>query len=59
VREWHLAFDVPYVLDCITELCRKQAELIPKHANSDVRGIVHGEAMRRKYERQRLKLCGG
>jgi hypothetical protein len=38
------AFNLPYVYDYITKLCRKQAEAIENHENEHVRGIGQGEA---------------
>jgi hypothetical protein len=57
VRELHTAFNIPYVYDFITKLCRQQAEVILNHDNENVRNIGQGEARRRKYKR--LKLGGG
>jgi hypothetical protein len=57
VRELHTAFNLPYVYDYITKLCRKQAEVIQKHENEHGRGIEQGEARHSKYKR--LKLGGG
>jgi hypothetical protein len=57
VRELHVAFDIPYVYDFITKLCRQQAEVIENHVNPNVRNIGQGEAQHRKYNR--LKLGGG
>jgi hypothetical protein len=59
VHHLHKAFDLPYVYDCITKLCRQQAEIIQNHENEDVRSIGQGEARHRKYEYKRLKLGGG
>jgi hypothetical protein len=53
----HTAFNLPYVYDCITKLCRRQAEVIQNRENERVRGIGQGEARHRKYKR--LKLGGG
>jgi hypothetical protein len=55
VRDMHVAFQIPYVYDFITKMCRQQAEVIQNHEN--VRYIGQGEARHRKYER--LKLGGG
>jgi hypothetical protein len=52
-----VAFKIFYVYDCITKLCRTQAEVILNHQNPIVRGIGQGEAMHRKYKK--LKLGGG
>jgi hypothetical protein len=57
VRELHSAFNIPYVYDFITKLCRQQAEVILNHDNENVRNIGQGEARHRKYKR--LKLGGG
>jgi hypothetical protein len=56
VRDLHTAFNLPYVYDYITELCRRKAEVIQNHENEYVRGIGQGEARHRKYKR--LKLGG-
>jgi hypothetical protein len=53
----HTAFNLPYVYDYITKLCRKQAEVIWTNENEHVRGIGQGEERHRKYKR--LKLGGG
>jgi hypothetical protein len=53
VSDMHTAFNLPYVYDYITKLCRKQAEVIRNHENEHVRS---GEARHRKYKR--LKLGG-
>jgi hypothetical protein len=57
VRELHVAFDIPYVYDFITKLCRQQAEVIQNHVNPNVRNIGQGEDQHRKYKS--LKLGGG
>jgi hypothetical protein len=51
------AFNLPYVYDYITKLCRQQAEVIQNHENENVCGIGQNEARHRKYKR--LKLGGG
>jgi hypothetical protein len=53
----HTAFNIPYVYDFITKLCRQQAEVILNHNNENVRNIGQGEARHRKYKG--LKLGGG
>jgi hypothetical protein len=55
----HVAFQIPYVYDYITKLCRQQAEVIQNHENENenVRYIGQGEDPHRKYKR--LKLGGG
>jgi hypothetical protein len=59
VLEMHVlvAFNISYVYDYITKLCRTQAEVILNHVSLNVRGIGSGEAMHGKYKR--LKLGGG
>jgi hypothetical protein len=57
IRDFHMAFKIPYVYDYITKLCRQQAEVIQNHDNDNVRNIGQGEARHRKYKR--LKLVGG
>jgi hypothetical protein len=52
-----VAFQIPYVYDYITKLCRRQAEIIHKHENENVRNIGQGETPHRKCKR--LKLGGG
>jgi hypothetical protein len=45
VRDFHMAFHLPYVYDYITKLCRRQqAEVIEYDENEHVRGIGQGEA---------------
>jgi hypothetical protein len=39
LRDIHTAFNLPYVYDYITKLCRKQAEVIRNHENEHVHGI--------------------
>jgi hypothetical protein len=53
----HKAFNIPYIYDYITKICRQQAEDIQHHENANVRNIQQGEAQYRKYKR--LKLGGG
>jgi hypothetical protein len=45
------------VYDCVTKLCRTEAEIILNRINPNVRGTGPGEARHRKYKR--LKLGGG
>jgi hypothetical protein len=47
VRDLHLAFQIPFVYDYITKLCRQQAEAIQNHDNENVRAIGQGEARHR------------
>jgi hypothetical protein len=53
----HVAFQIPYVYDYITKLCRKQAEIIHNHENENERNSGQGETPHRKHKR--LKLGGG
>jgi hypothetical protein len=39
-----MAFQVAYIYDCITKLCRKQAEVIQNHENENVLDIGKDEA---------------
>jgi hypothetical protein len=57
IRELHVAFNIPYVYDFITVLCRQQALVIQNHENANVRNIGQGEVTHRKYNR--LKRGGG
>jgi hypothetical protein len=57
VRELHMAFEVPYIYDYVTKLCRQEAEVIQNDENANVRDIGKGEARQRKYKM--LKLGGG
>jgi hypothetical protein len=57
VRDTLVAFQIQYVYDYITKLCRKRAEVIQNHENENVRYIEQDEAQHRKYKR--LKLGGG
>jgi hypothetical protein len=57
VRKLHKAFNIPYIYDYITELCRQQAEVIQNNGNANVRNIGQGEAQHRKYKRLNLGGC--
>jgi len=57
IRLMHTEFQIPYVYDFITKICRKQAAVIQSHDNEIVRNIGSGEAQHRKHKR--LKLGGG
>jgi hypothetical protein len=57
IRDFHTAFNLPYVYDYIIKLCRQQAEVIQNHDNEHVRSIGQGEAIHKKYKK--LKLGGG
>jgi hypothetical protein len=57
VRCMHVDFQIPYVYDYITKLCRRQTEIIHNHENQNVLNIGQGETPHRKHKR--LKLGGG
>jgi hypothetical protein len=57
IRYMHTDFQIPYVYDYITKICRKQAEVIQNHDNENVHRIGSGDPQHRKHKR--LKLCGG
>jgi hypothetical protein len=57
IRDLHTAFNLLCVYDCITKLCRPQAEVIQNRENKLVHSITQGEARHRKYKR--LKLGDG
>jgi hypothetical protein len=57
VRELHVAFKIPYVYDCTTELCRTKSDVTINHVNPNVPGIGQGEVRYRNY--QSLKPVGG
>jgi hypothetical protein len=38
-----MAFNIPYVYDYITKLCRRQAEVIQNLSNPNVRAIGQGK----------------
>jgi hypothetical protein len=42
VRDLRMVFNLPYVYDYITKLCRKQAEIIQNHENANVCNIEQG-----------------
>jgi hypothetical protein len=48
VRELHMAFQVPYIYDYTTKLCRQQAVVIQNHENVNVRDNGKGEAQKQK-----------
>jgi hypothetical protein len=52
----HNAFQIPYVYNYITELCRQQAEVIQNNENSYIGNIGPGKAQHSKYKR--IKLGG-
>jgi hypothetical protein len=56
-RALHRAFKIPYVYDYVTNIYRKQREVIQNHDDINVPYIDESEAQQRKYKR--LKLGGG
>jgi hypothetical protein len=48
VHDLHMAFNLFYVYNYITKLCRQQAEVIQNHENEHVLSIGQGEARHRK-----------
>jgi hypothetical protein len=57
IRDTHISFQIAYVYDCVTKLCKQQDKVIQHHENIHVRNKVQGEVRYRKYKR--LKLGGG
>jgi hypothetical protein len=57
VRELHKAFNIPYICDYITKLCRHKQNLYEIMKMQNARHIGQGEARHRKHKR--LKLGGG
>jgi hypothetical protein len=57
VRDFHLAFKIPYVYDYVTKLCTRPAEVILNNEIPNVRAIGLGEGRHREHKR--LKLGGG
>jgi hypothetical protein len=56
-RELHAAFEIPYVYDFITKLCKQQAEAIRNHDNENVRDIGQDSVQHREYKRLKLGGC--
>jgi hypothetical protein len=50
VRNMHVAFQIPYVYDYTTKLCRRKAEIIYNHESENVRNIGQGESPHRKIK---------
>jgi hypothetical protein len=50
IRDKHISFQIPYIYEYITKLCRQQAQIIKHHENIRVRNIGQGEARHRKYK---------
>jgi hypothetical protein len=53
----HVAFQILYVYDYITKLCRRRAEIIKNLENENVCNIGQDKTPHRKHKR--LKLGGG
>jgi hypothetical protein len=49
VRELHKAFNILYIYDYITKLCRKQVRIIQNHGKYNVRKTGQGEPRHRKF----------
>jgi hypothetical protein len=56
VRDMLVAFQILYIYDYITKLCRNQAVIIQNHDNVNVRNIGQSETTHRKYKRLKLIL---
>jgi hypothetical protein len=57
VCELHMAFNIPYMYDYTTKLCRQQAEVILNHDSENVPNIGQDETRHRKYNRFMLDGC--
>jgi hypothetical protein len=51
VGDMHVAFQIPYVYNYITKLCRRQVEIIHNLKNENVRNIEQGETPHRECKR--------
>jgi len=49
-RALHMVFEVPYVYDYVTEICRKQPEVIQDHEDVNIWTIGQSEAQSRKFK---------
>jgi hypothetical protein len=56
VGDLHTVSNFPYVYDCITKLCRQQAEVIQNHEDKYVHGKRQSEARHRKYKRLKFSF---
>jgi hypothetical protein len=56
-RDFHVAFQILYLYDFVTKLCRQQATVTLNYVNVNIHNIGQGEAQYRKHKR--LKLGGG
>jgi hypothetical protein len=57
IRNMYMAFQITYMYDYITKLCRQRAIVVQNHENALVFNSGQGEAQYRKYKRH--KLGGG
>jgi hypothetical protein len=57
VRNFHMAFKLPYIYHYITKLCRQQPEVIQNHENANVPNTGQGAHRHRKYNRLKLGGC--
>jgi hypothetical protein len=51
VRDMHMSFQIPYVYDYITKLCRQQEKVIQQHERIHIQNTGQGVARHRKYKR--------
>jgi hypothetical protein len=57
VREFHVAFRVPYIYNYITKLSRQQAEVVQNHENANVGDIGKRNARHRIFKIPILGCC--
>jgi hypothetical protein len=50
VRELHKVFNIPYIYDYITKVCRQQAQVIQNQGNANVSNVGQSKARHRKYK---------
>jgi hypothetical protein len=43
IHDIHMAFQIPYMYDYITQLCRQQAQVIQNHENAHICNTGQGE----------------
>jgi hypothetical protein len=54
IHDLDMAYNLPYIYNHVTKLCRQQAEVIQNHENEHIRSLGQGEARHRKYKRPKL-----
>jgi hypothetical protein len=54
----HVAFQIPYVYDYITKLCRQQAEVIQNHDSTSIYVLSTGQGEAQHIKCNRLILGG-